>query len=95
LTLLEVGVTGSMRLSAPTASQPRGYKSGKGPVMLTSEAKEWSAVISSDNIPIQGEMWDVAEARQTIHAPGMSGKLFVKMCVVLTLFEFKLVNFLP
>ena len=57
LTLLEVGVTGSMRLSAPTASQPRGYKSGKRPVMLTSEAKEWSAVISSDNIPIQGEMW--------------------------------------
>lgn len=57
LTLLEGGVTGSMRLSVPTASQPRGYKSGKRPVILTSEAKEWSAVISSDIIPIQGEMW--------------------------------------
>lgn len=53
LTLLEVGVTGSMRLSAPTASQPRGYKSGKRPVMLTSEAKEWSAVIYSNT------GWDV------------------------------------
>lgn len=39
----------------------------------------------------------MAEARQTIHAPGMSGKLFVKMseqCVFL--FEFdSLANFLP
>ena len=61
LTRLEVGVTGSMRLSAPTVSQPRGYKPRKRPVMLRwwpprSRSQLW-VVISSDNIPIQGEMW--------------------------------------
>lgn len=53
LTRWEAGVTGSMRLSAPTASQPRGYKPGKRPAVLTSEVKRsqlW-VVVSSDNIP--------------------------------------------
>ena len=53
LTRSEAGVTGSMRLSAPTASQPRGYKPGKRPAVLTSEVKRsqlW-VVVSSDNIP--------------------------------------------
>ena len=48
LTPSEAGVTGSMRLSALMASQPRGYKPGEGEAEasnVTSRVSQWSAVI--------------------------------------------------
>lgn len=54
LTRSEVGVTGSMRLSAPTASQPRGYKPGRGQQQCwppRSKRSQLWVEASSDNIP--------------------------------------------